>query len=298
MGNTVNFTEGSIGRQMFAFATPLFLSNLLQAVYNIVDMIVVGHAVGSVGLSAISVGGDIQNLLTFLAMGFSDAGQIIIAQHIGAGSLVRLGLPMALKSASVQVTKLFVNSSVNAYGVIASSASGIESKLNMIANLVSNAINVSCSTMIGQNIGAEKYERVPKIMRIAFSITFSFCVIFSFVVVVFPDVLFGLFTAEEGVLEACKSMTFLLVLIFLGGAARTPNNGLIDGSGNYKLNFAVAILDGIVNRIFFAILFGSILGMGWIGYLYGDAVAGFTPFLIGSVYYLSGKWRTREFVIR
>lgn len=445
----MDFTEGSVAKKMFIFATPLFFSNLLQAVYNVVDMVIVGQVLGSVGISAISIGGDVQNFLTFVAMGFSNAGQIIIAQHIGAGKqerirkivgnlfslligvalvlsvisfllrdiilslmntpseaygyalsyattcivglifiygynvvsailrgmgdsrhpfqfiataailnlvldlvfivgfhmaalgaalatvigqgtsflwglsylyrnrkrlnlelslydlrpdpqilklVLRLGIPMAVKSAAVQVSKLFVNSSINAFGVIESSASGIESKLNMIANLVANAVNVSCSTMIGQNVGAGNFNRVPKIMRTAFSITLLCAAVMMGVVFTFPDALFGIFTSDAAVIAACNSMTLVLCLVFIGSALRTPNNGLIDGTGNYKLNFVVAILDGIVNRIFFAILFGSILGMGWIGYLYGDAVAGFTPFAIGGIYYLSGKWRTKKYV--
>jgi putative MATE family efflux protein len=50
-----------------------------------VDMIIVGHVAGKTGLSAVSVGGDVSNFLTFIAMGFSSAGQIIISQYIGAG---------------------------------------------------------------------------------------------------------------------------------------------------------------------------------------------------------------------
>ncbi|MBQ1250151.1 MAG: MATE family efflux transporter, partial [Clostridia bacterium] len=80
-----DLTTGSVPKGLIAFATPLFLSNLLQAVYNMVDMIVVGKYVGSVGLSAVSIGGDILNMLTFVAMGFSSAGQIIISQYTGAG---------------------------------------------------------------------------------------------------------------------------------------------------------------------------------------------------------------------
>ena len=87
----MDFTEGHVAKQMLIFASPLFLSNLLQAVYNIVDMVVVSQAEGKAGLSAISVGGDILNLLTFLAMGFSSAGQVIIAQHVGAGKKYRVG---------------------------------------------------------------------------------------------------------------------------------------------------------------------------------------------------------------
>lgn len=79
-----DLTTGNVTRQLITFATPLFLSGLLQTVYSMVDMIVVGQFVGSVGLSAVSVGSEILNVLMFVAMGFSNAGQIIISQFIGA----------------------------------------------------------------------------------------------------------------------------------------------------------------------------------------------------------------------
>ena len=79
-----DFTEGNVVKQILWFAAPLFMSNFLQIVYNIVDMIVVGQMTGKVGLSAIAVGGDITHFFMFVAMGFSRAVQIIVAQYLGA----------------------------------------------------------------------------------------------------------------------------------------------------------------------------------------------------------------------
>ena len=81
MKELYDFTTGSVSKKMITFAAPLFLSNMLQAVYNLVDMIIVGHFVGKTGLSAVSIGGDLLTLLTFLSIGFSGAGQVIIAQN-------------------------------------------------------------------------------------------------------------------------------------------------------------------------------------------------------------------------
>ena len=54
-------------------------------------MIIVGHVLGKVGLSAVSIGGDVANFLMFLAMGIAKAGQVIIAQLLGAGKSRDLG---------------------------------------------------------------------------------------------------------------------------------------------------------------------------------------------------------------
>ena len=70
-------------------------------------------------------------------------------------------------------------------------------------------------------------------------------------------------------------------------------NALINGSGNYKVNFATAILDGIVMRIGLSVLFGLVLDMQHIGFWLGDALAGFTPLWIGLAFYFSGKWKKK-----
>lgn len=80
-----NLTEGPVVPLLLQFAFPLFVSNALQAVYNLVDMVIVGNYIGKAGMSAVSIGGDLLHLLTFVAMGFSSAGQVIIARAVGAG---------------------------------------------------------------------------------------------------------------------------------------------------------------------------------------------------------------------
>ena len=86
-----DLTTGSVPGTMLRFAMPLFLSGLLQMVYNMVDMIVVGQMVGTAGLSAVSVGGEMMMLITFIAMGFSNAGQILISRYVGEKRPDRIG---------------------------------------------------------------------------------------------------------------------------------------------------------------------------------------------------------------
>ena len=85
-----DMTKGPVVSQLFRFAMPLFFSNALQAVYNLVDMVIVGNYIGAAGMSAVSIGGDILHLLTFVAMGFSSAGQVIIARSVGVHDYERI----------------------------------------------------------------------------------------------------------------------------------------------------------------------------------------------------------------
>ena len=210
------------------------------------------------------------------------------------GSLVKLGLPMAIKFASVMTSKLFVNAFINSYGVAVSAFSGIAHKLSSMTNMMSNAFNTAGSTMVGQNIGAGRFERVGKVMKSIFSITVSIDIVLSALMILFPEQIYGLFTTDPEVISIGIKYVPIAILTFFSSAARSGMNALINGSGNYKVNFATAILDGIVNRIGLALLFGLVLEMHAYGFWLGDALAGFTPFFIGIVFYYSGRWKKRS----
>lgn len=79
-----DMTQGPVLRQLFTFALPVALANALQAVYSMVDMVVVGRFVGSAGLSAVGIGGQLLNMFLSIGMGFSFGAQILLSQQVGA----------------------------------------------------------------------------------------------------------------------------------------------------------------------------------------------------------------------
>lgn len=79
-----DLTEGSISRNLIRFSWPFLLSTFLQALYNIVDMLIAGWFVGPVGISAINTGGFVTLIITNLIIGLTVGGTILIAQYLGA----------------------------------------------------------------------------------------------------------------------------------------------------------------------------------------------------------------------
>lgn len=79
-----DLTNGSVPKQLLKFAFPIFIANLLQSCYSMVDMVVVGQFVGKAGLAAVSnaamIGFIIQSVCTGVTMG----GTVLIAQYKGA----------------------------------------------------------------------------------------------------------------------------------------------------------------------------------------------------------------------
>ena len=441
---TTDLTSGNVVKQLVMFALPLFLSNALQAVYNLVDMIVVGNYVGAAGMSAVSTGGETLHLLTFLAMGFSSAGQVLIAQDVGAGrmdsvrktigtlftllmsasvvmtvvcyvirgnilswlntpadaygytmdytvicilglffiygynavsailrgmgdskrpfvfigvaailniildiwfvkylgmaaygaalatvigqgvsfvasiiylyikrdkfgfdfkpasfvpqnetvkKLLALGIPMAIQSAAVSFSKIVLTAWINSFDVIYSALGGVYNKVNMMAGIVSNSFTTAGSTMVGQNLGAKKYDRVPKVLSTVLWIGTAIFTVCSAALFLFSDAIFGLFTSDAAVLAAAGVLVLPTIINFYGSDTRAMAFSIINGSGNTKLNLCVALIDGLISRMGIAALLGYALHMDCLGFWLGDAIAGFVPMAIGCIYYFRGNWR-------
>ena len=446
-----DLTVGSVPKELLLFALPLAFSGILQAVYNMVDMIVVGQYLESAGVSAVSIGGDMMMVLTFVAMGFSNAAQILISQYIGADDrervsrmigtlftflgacavimtvvclllrnrilvwvgtpaeswdyamdyivtcmvglvfiygynlvsailrgmgdsrhpfmfiaiasvlnvvldivfvafcglevfgaalatvigqavsficalvilyrrreefmfdfrlksfriskdtlvpLVSLGIPMSIQSAAVSISRVYVNSWVNSYGVIASAVSGMGHKLESLNNYIVHGFTTAGSSMVAQCIGAKKYKRVTNVILTLLVFNGIVSGLFIVATVCWPRSVFGIFLSDPDALDMAVTYVPVAVVSFIGTIIRPSMFSLINGSGHSKLNLIVALLDGIIARVGLALLLGLYFGMGVYGFWYGNAFAGWVPFFIGIVYYFSGKWKDSDGVMR
>lgn len=79
-----DLTQGSVGKKLVLFAIPLAIASLVQALYNLADMAIVGHFIGSVGMSAVTMGGLIINVVLAIANGLSNGGTVFMGQLFGA----------------------------------------------------------------------------------------------------------------------------------------------------------------------------------------------------------------------
>jgi putative MATE family efflux protein len=445
-----NLTEGNVAKQLLQFSYPFMLANLLQVVYNIVDMIVIGQFVGSTGLSAVSNGGDMVALFIYVAVGFTSACQILIAQYVGSGdkegmrrsigtsfsfctllslamtalsllgvnwmldilntpaqayaqakvysitcfagffftfgyntvaavlrgmgdskhplifvliaavsnlildllfvavfhwdvfgaalatvmgqaisfiismiylyikrdsfgfdfhiksfaidprtlkSMVKLGIPLAVQHAAIMVSMLFITSYVNTYGVVASAVTGVGNKLRNVMSIITNAIGTAGASMVAQNLGAGKPERVHKIVGVSLTVCVTVATVLSIVFVAVPRLIFSIFSNDPEILAMAPSYAWVLVVYFFSFALMAPFNNVINGVGNAPLSFLVGIMDGVVARVGIAVLVGVVMGYGIYGFWYGSAAAGFVTALIGFIYYISGRWKTHKLLI-
>lgn len=81
-----DLTVGKIPTTLIKFGLPLLGANILQSLYNIVDMLIVGRIVGETGVAAISNASSIVFVINAICMGFTLGGTVLIAQYKGANN--------------------------------------------------------------------------------------------------------------------------------------------------------------------------------------------------------------------
>lgn len=77
-------TQGRVTPLLLRYALPVVISSLLQAIYSMVDMLVVSHLLGEAGASGVSNGAQFIHVLTQVAIGLSNGGNILVGQYFGA----------------------------------------------------------------------------------------------------------------------------------------------------------------------------------------------------------------------
>ena len=78
-----DFTQGKILNKLVSFMMPILGALVLQAAYGAVDLLVVGRFGTTAGLSAVSTGSQVLNLVTFVLIQLAMGMTVLIARYIG-----------------------------------------------------------------------------------------------------------------------------------------------------------------------------------------------------------------------
>lgn len=86
-----NFTQGSIPVKLVKFMLPILGALILQAMYGAVDLLVVGKFGTTAGISAVSTGSNVINLIVFTMAGLAMGVTVLLGQYIGENRAEKCG---------------------------------------------------------------------------------------------------------------------------------------------------------------------------------------------------------------
>lgn len=86
-----DFTQGSIANKLIRFMIPILGALVLQAMYGAVDLLVVGQFGTDAGISAVSTGSNVINLVTFVISELTMGVTVLIGRYLGENRNERIG---------------------------------------------------------------------------------------------------------------------------------------------------------------------------------------------------------------
>jgi putative MATE family efflux protein len=80
-----DLVSGNVVKQLISFALPFLISNLIQTLYSVADMIIVGRFTGAAAMSGVNIGSQVTFIITNMVFGLCVGATVLIAQYLGAG---------------------------------------------------------------------------------------------------------------------------------------------------------------------------------------------------------------------
>ena len=178
-----DFTQGNILKKLVSFMMPILGALILQAAYGAVDLLVVGRFGSTAGLSAVSTGSQVLNLVTFVVVQFAMGITVLIARYLGEKRPEKIGA--VIGGGAIVFTMI----SAVLFVIMVAFAHPISVLMQSMASFVS------------QNIGAGKKKRAKQSMFTGIGVGLAVgCVVF--ILVMFKgDMLAGIFSTDAEVIS-------------------------------------------------------------------------------------------------
>ena len=279
---------------LLTFFNILFVPLLIRGIGPLPPLGVAGAAWGTV-LSALAAGGIGYGYLIrqnpYINMKSWDFG---IDWRIIRQVFV-IGVPASLQMIVVSLAGVLIVSLVNSYGTDVTAAFGIGQQIDLLAGLPSMSIGMAATSIAGQNLGAQKIDRVFQTLRISVLFGLAISLFFCAVLTIFPYDIGAIFLQESAdhaqVLDAVRSYYRWMAFIFPCFAVTFTVQGVLRGAGDTMALLALSFIALIVVRIPLAHLLAGSLGYGadgiWMAMLFSSALA----VGLNWMYYKWGRWQ-------
>ena len=149
--------------------------------------------------------------------------------------ILRLGLPAGVQSGCFSISNLVVQTGINTFGVAAVAGITAGHNIELLLYAFVFSMHHTAIAVVGQNYGAEQYNRLIKSIYLCVAMTFVLNIISGYTLLYFSPELVGIFSSDQevirfGVIRAKEMFTVYFLLGFMdvtSGAARGLGSTLI-----------------------------------------------------------------------
>lgn len=182
----------------------LIISGIVNVILNLFFVIVIGMTVNGVALATVISNG-ISSMLLFAFLLKGKTPLTIEKQRFRIHAdllkeMLQIGLPAGLQGMVFSISNILIQSAVNSLGTDVVAGSSAAGNLEIIGYFVVNSFSQACTTIIGQNFGANQPERCHKTLIISLVESWIVGGTVSFLIIIFGKQLLRLFNSDPNVI--------------------------------------------------------------------------------------------------
>ena len=203
----------------------------------------------------------------------------------------KLGVPMSLQTGMIAISMMVLQTVVNSFGAIVMSAYTISAKVDLIISQFYGAMSQSLVTYSGQNLGAQKFDRVKAGYSRGMIMVTLYNIVLVPLIYIFSQQIVDIFVSENAVVEVGKqALRITCILYFFLGPIYIPR-GILNGCGDAKFSLINGITE-VLCRIIYANVLTRIASIGVWGIWWAAGLTWFTVAIVCSLRFFMGKWQT------
>lgn len=163
--------------------------------------------------------------------------------------LMKMGVPTGVQNSVIAFANVIVQSNINSFGAVAMAGSGSYSRIEGFAFLPIISFSVALTTFIGQNLGAEEYERARKGARFGLMAGVTAAEFIGILIWIFAPTLVGFFSSETEVIRYGVMQARTISLFYFLLAISHCLSGILRGAGKTNIPMIVMLISWCVIRI-------------------------------------------------
>ncbi|MCI8407480.1 MAG: MATE family efflux transporter [Oscillospiraceae bacterium] len=207
--------------------------------------------------------------------------------------IMSVGIPAGIQSDLYSISNILIQSSVNSFGTNTIAAWTAYGKIDGLFWMIIGAYGLAITTFVGQNFGAQQYERMRKSVRQCLLLSFASTVLISVLFYFFASPLLQLFTSDAVVLDEGVRITRLLAPCYSAYVLIEVLSGAVRGTGD-SLIPTLMVSGGIcalrVIWLFTVLPMYRTLNTVLLSY----PITWVITSILFTVYYLQGGWLRRQ----
>ena len=184
----------------------LTVSGLVNVVLNVA--LVAGLRLGVAGVAIATVVSETISAALVLASLIASHGDVRFEpkktriERRSLSMILRIGIPAGLQSSMFSISNVLIQSAINSFGAAAIAGNTAAASIEGFATTVSNSISQAALTFSSQNMGAEKYARVRRVLLVCLAATFVGGLTLGLLIYTFGTPLLALFNTDPAVIAS------------------------------------------------------------------------------------------------